>query len=695
METVEQAQVEIARLSEDLRRHQHHYYVEAQPLVSDTQYDRMMDRLLYLESLYPALKLSDSPSQRVGSDLGTGFPEVRHTVPVLSLDKAYTGDGVLQWIQRCRQRGEQRLSFVVEEKIDGVSLVLYYEKGLLARAVTRGNGFVGNDVTPNAKTIKSIPLRLSRPYDIAVRGEVFLAKEDFAALNGTMEVPYANPRNLAAGTIRRLKSSETAQVPLKMFAYEAYFANPADAVHSHVEILRLLKALGFLVNPSIAVFADTNGDIFPTMTEGQDDAFVQGVYGDIPEYLGKLEQQRSALAYEIDGLVIKVNELGVREFLGYTGHHPRWALAYKFDAPEAQTGVLAIDVQVGRTGRITPVARVKTVKVGNSMVSNVTLHNQDYINLLELAIGDTVAISKRGDVIPAVERVVEKNEDGNTTCQLPAECPSCKTTLVRNGAHTFCPNGDCPDQVVGRISFFVGRQQMDLEGFGPETVSFLVERGLVRDIPDIYTVDYDALVGQSGFGEKKAAALALAVEKSKEQPYRSVLVALGIPDFGKKAVDLLVNAGIRSMKQLLEMVDSGDSETLVAIKGFGRKTVDSLFAELSDSKVRERIARLELLGLQFSEAATTAEETLPQIFRNQVWCVTGSFERFAPRSLALKEIEARGGRTTSSVTSKTSHLLAGSGAGSKLQQAQSFGTTVVDEQQFIRMLQGGEGDGSR
>jgi len=695
METVEQAQVEIARLSEDLRRHQHHYYVEAQPLVSDTQYDRMMDRLLYLESLYPALKLSDSPSQRVGSDLGTGFPEVRHTVPVLSLDKAYTGDGVLQWIQRCRQRGEQRLSFVVEEKIDGVSLVLYYEKGLLARAVTRGNGFVGNDVTPNAKTIKSIPLRLSRPYDIAVRGEVFLAKEDFAALNGTMEVPYANPRNLAAGTIRRLKSSETAQVPLKMFAYEAYFANPADAVHSHVEILRLLKALGFLVNPSIAVFADTNGDIFPTMTEGQDDAFVQGVYGDIPEYLGKLEQQRSALAYEIDGLVIKVNELGVREFLGYTGHHPRWALAYKFDAPEAQTGVLAIDVQVGRTGRITPVARVKTVKVGNSMVSNVTLHNQDYINLLELAIGDTVAISKRGDVIPAVERVVEKNEDGNTTWQLPAECPSCKTTLVRNGAHTFCPNGDCPDQVVGRISFFVGRQQMDLEGFGPETVSFLVERGLVRDIPDIYTVDYDALVGQSGFGEKKAAALALAVEKSKEQPYRSVLVALGIPDFGKKAVDLLVNAGIRSMKQLLEMVDSGDSETLVAIKGFGRKTVDSLFAELSDSKVRERIARLELLGLQFSEAATTAEETLPQIFRNQVWCVTGSFERFAPRSLALKEIEARGGRTTSSVTSKTSHLLAGSGAGSKLQQAQSFGTTVVDEQQFIRMLQGGEGDGSR
>ena len=680
METVEHAQVEIARLSEELRRHQHHYYVEAQPLVSDTQYDRMIDRLLYLEGLYPELKLSDSPSQRVGSDLGTGFPEVRHTVPVLSLDKAYTGDGVLQWIERCRQRGEQRLSFVVEEKIDGVSLVLYYEKGLLARAVTRGNGFVGNDVTPNAKTIKSIPLRLSRPLDIAVRGEVFLPKEDFNTLNGTMEVPYANPRNLAAGTIRRLKSSETAMVPLKMFAYEASFTNPTEAVHSHVEILRLLKDLGFLVNPSLAVFADADGD---------------GTYGDIPDYLGKLEQQRSTLAYEIDGLVIKVNELGVRDFLGYTGHHPRWALAYKFDAPEAQTEVLDIGVQVGRTGRITPVARVKTVKVGNSMVSNVTLHNQDYINLLELAIGDTVAISKRGDVIPAVERVVEKNEEGNTTWQLPAECPSCKTTLVRNGAHTFCPNGACPDQVVGRISFFVGRQQMDLDGFGPETVSFLVDKGLVHDIPDIYTVDYDALVGEPGFGEKKAGALAQAVEKSKEQPYRLVLVALGIPDFGKKAVDLLVNAGIRSMKQLLEMVDSGDAETLVAIKGFGKKTVDSLFAELSDAKVRERIARLILLGLQFSEAATDAEEMLPQIFRNQVWCVTGSFERFAPRSLALKEIEARGGRTTSSVTSKTSHLLAGSGAGSKLQQAQSFGTTIVDEQQFIRMLEGGESDDSR
>lgn len=680
METVEQAHAEITRLSEDLRRHQHRYYVEAQPLVSDTQYDRMMDRLLYLESLYPELKLSDSPSQRVGSDLGVGFPEVRHTVPVLSLDKAYTGEGVLQWIERCRQRGEQRLSFVVEEKIDGVSLVLYYENGLLARAVTRGNGFVGNDVTPNAKTIKSIPLRLPKPLDIAVRGEVFLAKADFEALNGTMEVPYANPRNLAAGTIRRLKSSETAQVPLRMFAYEAYFSNPHQAVHSHVEILQLLKELGFLVNPSVAVFTDMNGDM---------------AYGNIPDYLGKLALRRSTLAYEIDGLVIKVNELGVREFLGYTGHHPRWALAYKFDAPEAQTEVLDIDVQVGRTGRITPVARVKTVKVGNSMVSNVTLHNQDYINLLELAIGDTVAISKRGDVIPAVERVVEKNEKGNTTWQLPGECPSCMTSLVRKGAHTFCPNGDCPDQVVGRISFFVGRQQMDVEGFGPETVSYLVENRLVHDIPDIYTVDYNALVGQSGFGEKKAGALALAVEKSKEQPYRSVLVALGISDFGKKAVDLLVNAGIRSMGQLLEKVDSGDAETLMAIKGFGKKTVDSLFAELSDPQVRERIARLESLGLNFSETASETEEKLPQIFEGQVWCVTGSFERFAPRSLALKEIEARGGRTTSSVTSKTSHLLAGSGAGSKLQQARALGTLLVDEEQFIRMLEGGEGYGSR
>ncbi len=684
---IEQVREEILALSEELRRHQYRYYVESRPTVSDSEYDRMMDRLIELESRYPELLASDSPSQRVGSDLASSFPEVKHSVPVLSLDKAYTAEHVLQWIERTRNRGEQRLSFVVEEKMDGVSLVLYYEQGLLAKAVTRGNGFVGNDVTANAKTIASIPLRLSEPLDIAVRGEVFLMKDDFLKLNQSMEIPYANPRNLAAGTLRRLKSRETARVPLRMFAYEAYGPGTDGMIQTHVASLSRLHDLGFLVNPTVGCFAEDPSRVEEQVAATSIQPEVIGDYGEITSFVALMDERRANLPYEIDGLVIKVNELAVREFLGYTGHHPRWALAYKFDAPEAQTVVRSIDVQVGRTGRITPVARVEKVKVGNSMVSNVTLHNQDYIQLLELAIGDLVAISKRGDVIPAVERVIEKNEQGNTTWSMPKSCPSCQQPLHRQGAHLFCTNTGCPDQVLGRISFFVGRNQMDIDGFGPETVAFLVQKNLVQDVPDIYQVDYSKLVGEPGFGEKKVASLEKSVEASKDRPFRTVLVSLGIPDFGKKAVDLLVNSGVVSMRELFSLVDAGNRQRLLEIKGFGQKTVDALFAHLSDPHMRRRIERLEALGLKCSEEPALEDASIPQVFAGQTWCVTGSFEHFSPRSLALKEIEARGGRTTGSVTGKTTHLLAGTGAGSKLQQAISLGMTIVDERQFLTMLE--------
>ncbi len=686
MQEIEQIQKEIARLSETLRIHQDLYYKKAQPAISDREYDQMMNRLQTLETQYPTLKLPDSPSERVGSDLGSGFPEFTHTVPMLSLDKSYTPEGMLQWIERSRQRGEMRLSFVVEEKIDGVSLVLYYEKGYLVRAVTRGNGFVGNDVTPNAKTITSIPLKLTQPVDIAVRGEVFLPIKEFERLNKTMEVPFANPRNLAAGTIRRLKSSETARIPLQMFAYEAFLKDSELKISTHVEMLRLLKDLGFYVNSTLGVFAETDEGAFVEAQKFRLETVVSGVYRKLPSYLKKINLRREQLPYEIDGLVVKVNELGVREFLGYTGHHPRWALAFKFEAPEAQSIVHDIDVQIGRTGRITPVARVAAVKVGNSTVSNVTLHNQDYINLLELAIGDTVTISKRGDVIPAVERVIEKNEEGYTTWVLPENCPSCDTPLVRRGAHSFCPNPDCPEQVLGRISFFVGRDQMDIEGFGPETVAFLVGRGLVHDIPDIYLVNYNNLVGQPGFGEKKASALAQAVEKSKERPYRTVLVALGIPDFGKKSVDLLVDAGIRDIETLIKVVAADDKERLLSIKGFGEKTVEALFEQFADKKFLERLEKLAEIGLHFAEEASADDDKLFQTFSGQTWCVTGSFTHFNPRSLALREIEARGGRTTSSVTSRTTHLLTGKGGGNKYQQALKLGTRIVEEDEFLEML---------
>jgi DNA ligase (NAD+) len=688
MEELAQVKEEISRLSDQLRKHQKQYYVDARPTISDQEYDRMLDRLLELEQQYPSLITADSPSQRVGSDLGSSFPEVSHTVPVLSLDKAYSTESLMQWIQRIRNRGSSHLSCILEEKMDGVSLVLYYEQGLLTRAVTRGNGFIGNDVTQNAKTISSIPLRLTRPVTIAVRGEVFLLKSDFEQLNQNLDVPYANPRNLAAGTLRRLKSSETAKVPLRMYVYEAYGEAVDGQIHTHVEALSLLFDLGFSINPRFSMFTDDVSRIKQTIQRLSCRPMQIEAYDGIAQYIEQVNRERERLPYEIDGLVLKVDELEMREFLGYTGHHPRWALAYKFDAPEAQTVVKAIDVQVGRTGRVTPVARVEKVKVGNSMVSNVTLHNQDYIEMLELAIGDTVAISKRGDVIPAIERVVEKNEEGATTWIMPDRCPSCNTMLIRDGAHQFCPNSDCPDQVLGRISFFVGREQMDIDGMGPETVAYLYRKGLLHDIPDIYRIDYRNLIGEPGFGERKVQSLDQAVQASRQRPFRTVLVSLGIPDFGKKAVDLLLASGITRMQQLLEMVDTHKTEPLLQIKGFGEKTVNALFTWLSDTRMRSRIAALAEIGLQMAQHDEQQATQLPQQFSGQVWCVTGSFTRFSPRTLALQEIEARGGRTVSSVTGKTTHLLAGTGAGSKLQQAAKLGVTIVSEEDFLSMLGG-------
>jgi DNA ligase (NAD+) len=390
------------------------------------------------------------------------------------------------------------------------------------------------------------------------------------------------------------------------------------------------------------------------------------------------------LPYDIDGLVVKVNELPARETLGFTGHHPRWALAFKFEAPEAESVVERIEVQVGRTGRITPVARIRPVRLSGSTIANATLHNQDYVDLLELAIGDRVSISKRGDVIPAVERVVEKNELGNSTWKMPPSCPSCRTGLVAQGAHHFCPNPACPDQVRGRLRFFVGRDQMDIENVGPETLETLIQQGLVRDVQDLYSFDPGALLDLPGFGEKKVELIRAGIAASKRRPFRRVLVALGIPELGQKAVELLVEAGFRDIDSLLALADRGDPAPLLAIHGVGERTAEVLLRELSRPEVRGRIEALRRAGLVMAEKARKTPSGGP--FHNQVWCVTGSFQRFKPRDLAMEEVKKRGGKVSASVTSKTTHLLAGENPGSKLDKAKELGVQVVTEAEFLRLL---------
>lgn len=680
-------QQEVRSLIKQLSQYQKAYYVDNRPQVSDLEYDRLFDRLQQLEKEHPDLCYPDSPTKRVGSDLDADFPEVAHTIPVLSLDKSYSSEQLLSWIEKTESKLDEQVGIVIEEKIDGISIVLYYEGGVLRRAVTRGNGAVGNDVTANVQTIASVPLRIPTNQTLAVRGEVYLPKASFAQLNEQLEVPFANPRNLAAGTIRRVKSSQVAKVPLQIFVYEGFWESD-DQLKDHLSTLSTLSSYGFRINENLAYFTQDATMSKQKLKEANLSGFA-GSFSDIASYLDAHTQQRKVLAYEIDGLVAKVNELAFRELLGYTEHHPRWAMAYKFESPQAQTEVLAIDVQVGRTGRVTPVARVKPVQVAGSTISNITLHNQDYINMLELGVGDSVEISRRGDVIPAVERVIEKAEGGEGTYHMPTACPVCSTPLVQKGAHTFCPNPHCPQQVKGRIEFFIGKDGMDIENFGPETASVLIDLGLVTDVDDLYRLDYRKALGeQSGFGEKKIRLIEEGIQKSLKKPFRKVLVALGIPELGKKGADILVNAGLDSMEKLLEVARAQDVQRLVSIKQIGEKSAQLYIDAFNDTAMLRRIEALASLGLSMEEQQQD-ETVYEQRFFGQVWCVTGSFEHFNPRTLALEEVEKRGGRTVSSVTGKTTHLLAGSGAGSKLEAAKKLGVTIIDEQMFLSLLESG------
>jgi len=674
---------QITVLSNKLREFQDAYYRIGRPEVSDLEYDRLFDELLRLEAENPELRQVDSPTYRVGSDLSSDLPEVAHSIPVLSLDKAYSLEAILDWMQKTADKGRRDLSFTVEEKIDGVSIVLYYEQGLLKKAVTRGNGSVGNDVTANIKTIHSVPLRLKEAISLVVRGEVYLPVKSFISLNETMDVPYANPRNLTAGTIRRIKSRETASVPLEIFVYEGFF-DEREQPETHAELTMRLNDLGFRINPRFGIFT-RDGEVDKSLFPG----WSVGNFSQLSAFIEDAVTSRDNLDHEIDGLVVKVNELDVREELGFTGHHPRWAIAYKFESPEGETVVEGIDVQVGRTGRITPVARVKPVRIGGSVVSNVTLHNQDYIDILELAVGDAVAVSKRGDVIPAVERILEKNEQGNGIWKIPVFCPSCEMELQKIGAHTFCTNSECPDQVFGRVQFFTAKAQMDIENLGPETIQFLMSEGLLKDVPDLYQIDYRDLAGKPGFGEKKCDALIKGVKDSKSKPFSSVLTSLGIPDLGKKAVELLIDDGILDIDSLFKIVDGSEADRLIGIKGFGDKTVASILMELSKPGVRERIKLLRDAGLQFKQEKAAIENLPDQIFAGQVWCVTGSFINFTPRSKAMEAVKLRGARIVTAVTGSTTHLLAGTGAGSKLKKAVSLNVEVVTEDDFIKMLNSG------
>lgn len=659
---------EIRRLTALINHHDYCYHVQSQPEISDAEYDRLSLRLQTLEARHPDLVQPDSPLKRVGSDLSADFPEVRHSIPVLSLEKAYGPEEILNWVRRCSQGlaaqglgGE--FSCTMEQKMDGLSVVLQYQAGILVQALTRGNGETGNEVTANVRTIQDAPLRLTRPIDGIFRGEVYLRKADFQRLNAEADGAYVNPRNLAGGSLRRVKSSEVARIPLHLYIYEGLYP---DAPATHAEIMADLGALGFSVNPRLQVLQ------LPA-----DSGSLQGL-------LEEEARNRPDLPWEIDGLVFKVNEIALREPLGYTGHHPRWALAYKFDNPQGVSRIRGLEVQVGRSGRVTPVARIDPVQVGGATIQNVTLHNQDYIDGLEIGIGDLVTISRRGEVIPAVEAVVEKVS--THIWQMPQDCPACHTILVREGAHHFCPDWNCPARSFGRLVFFAARDQMDIEGLGPETVQVLREQNLVSDIADIYSLDCRRLEGLPGWGEKKAQRLAQGIDLSRSRPFSRVLWSLGLPDLGPRLVRRLMDAGYRTVQSLLDLAGSHDYSALTAISGVGERTARRVLDELDLPRTRLLLQALQGAGLAMAEALEETPEPVQGIFSGQVWCVTGSFVSFKPRGLALQAIRDQGGEASEDFSLRVTHLLAGEKAGSKLQKAQGRGVQVVDEDSFLGLL---------
>lgn len=543
----ERARKRIQYLSAEITRHDYLYYVLGQPEISDEAYDNLFDELLRLEKEFPDLALPDSPTKRVGSQLDNAFPHIKHESPMLSLKKCYTPDEVIAWAEGAQEKTGKKLSFVGEEKIDGTAIELVYKNGILISAATRGNGIIGYDVTENARTVRTLPLKLKKPLSVTVRGEVFVRKPDFAHLSQQKAFDYDNPRNLAAGALRKKRSSDTAQIPLDIFVFEAV-SGDIDGKSSHAELLAFLNELGFKTNP--------NNQILETVSA-------------IREYIENTRSRRDTLDYDIDGIVIKVNETDAKKILGAAERFPRWALAYKFKSPENETLVEGITVQVGRLGRITPVAILAPIKIGGAEINSATLHHEDYINALELAVGDTVKISRRGDVIPSVDEVIEKNSLGNDIWQMPRTCPECNTPLEKDGKYHLCPSADCPAQILGKLLYF--SKKMGIKYLGPKTMAKLVSQKQIQFFEDIYALNPEHL---EGFGEKKTASFQNSIAESRQKPFHVVLSALGIKGLGPRTAKILAESKLDSVEKILK---SG-TERLSQIKGIGDVTAERIIS---------------------------------------------------------------------------------------------------------------------
>jgi DNA ligase (NAD+) len=661
---------EIEKLREEIRRHEELYYVYDSPEISDQDYDQLLGRLQALEEAHPELLTPDSPTQRVGGRPAEGFPEVVHSRPMLSLDNSYNIDELRAFDERCQRLAEGRkLDYVAELKIDGLSLSLQYENKVFIRGVTRGDGRIGEEVTQNARTIRSIPLRLksaarSINADLEVRGEVFIPLNVFEKTNAEREEQgeprFANPRNAAAGAIRQLDSRLVARRKLDMFAYDL-LAGGRKPFASHWESLNWLEQAGFRVNQHRALC---------------------GSIADVIEFANKMEARRDDLGYEIDGLVVKVNSIALQEEFGATQKAPRWAIAYKYPARQASTKVLSIVVQVGRTGALTPVANLEPVFLAGTTVSRATLHNEDEIKRLGLKIGDWVLIEKSGEIIPKVLSVIKSKRTGaEKPFKPPKNCPVCGGAISRPEGEVVarCVAADCPAQLVGRLLHFAARRAMRIEGLGDVLAIQLVDTKLVKDVGDLYELTLEQLANLPRLAVKSATNLITQIEASKSRGLANLIYALGIRHVGERTAGILAGQ-FRSLKNLSE----ASVEQLDDIPEIGLTVAQSVRDWFDDEGNLKLCERLRIAGVRTEEESKVAGE-IDERFVGKQFVLTGTLASFT-RDEARHLIEIRGGRVNSSVSKKTDYVIAGEEAGSKLDKALSLGVTVVDEAGFKAML---------
>lgn len=660
-----------------LRFHEHRYYILNDPLLSDFEYDQLFKALEKIEKENPTLITLDSPTQRVAHELTREFPTVQHLVPMLSLDNSYNADDLLDFDRKVRElSGLEQISYCVEPKFDGGSISLIYENDQLVRAATRGDGVAGDEVTINIRQIHSVPL--TAPFSkfgiqqAEIRGEVLMNKENFSRYNQSLTAqglaPLANPRNAASGTLRLKDPREVAKRNLEVFVYHlSYFSLQKEeqspvALQSHAATLGLLWEMGFR-SPA------REKKVFNSIQ-------------DVINYCVEFEAVRDTLPYEIDGMVIKVNEVALQEKLGMTSHHPRWAVAFKFKARQATTQLIGIEFQVGRTGAVTPVAKLEPVGVGGVMVSSISVHNEEYIAEKDLRIGDQVLIERAGDVIPQIVKSLTEARTGKEKqIQFPSVCPVCASKLFKEEEEAVwrCINLECPAQVIERIIHFVSKDALDIRGFGEANVRKFVELGLLGDIPGIYTLDFATLASMEGFGKKSIENLQQAIELSKKQPLHRLIYALGIRFVGETTARTLANA----VDHLLDF-QSFSEEQLQQLEDVGTKVAGSIRQFFSNSDNIKMLHALEKLGLTLRNEKKDTHST--GNLTGKTFLFTGTLSKLK-RSEAEEMVRANGGQILSGVSAKLNYLVAGEEAGSKLEKAKKIPSIhVINEQDFIKLL---------